>query len=84
MRVYWTQHALERQRAWEESLGITRAAAEAVLQRPEQVVEGDEGARIAQSRHGNGLLRVVYVDLTDERRVLTLYWTSRVEKYWRR
>jgi len=82
MKIIWTRHAAERQKAWENRLGITRELVERVLENPEQVVEGYQGARIAQSRYRDGLLRVVFVEHGVERKVLTVYWTSKVGKYW--
>jgi hypothetical protein len=38
---------------------------------------------VAQVKYGAGLLRVVFIDHDGERRILTLYWTSQVERYWR-
>ena len=35
------------------------------------------------ARRGNGLLRVPFVEAEGERKILTVYWTSKVEKYWR-
>lgn len=84
MRVVWTRHAEARLRAWGRSFGITRDEVERVLRNPEQVVPGDAGCQVAQARRGRGLLRVVFREEGEERRVLTLYWTSRVEKYWKR
>lgn len=83
MRIVWTKHARERQQAWQKKLGITREEIEEVLTNPEQIVPGDLGALIAQSRRGNGLLRVPFVMAGEERKILTVYWTSKVEKYWK-
>lgn len=83
MRIVWTRHAEERQREWQRKLGITRQEVEDVLAHPEQVVPGDLGAWVAQSRRGDGLLRVPFVVSGDERKILTVYWSSKVEKYWK-
>lgn len=83
MRIVWTKHAEERQREWQRKLGITREEVEEVLAHPEQTVPGDLGALVAQSRRGDGLLRVPFVASGDERKILTVYWTSKVEKYWK-
>jgi len=83
MNIVWTRHAEERQREWEKKLGITRQEVEQVLSNPEQIVPGDRNALVAQARRGNGLLRVPFVEVEEKRKVLTLYWTSRVEKYWK-
>lgn len=83
MEIRWTNHATERLRGWRESRGVTSGDVEEILREPEQVVPGDQEARVAQSRYEDGLLRVVFVEEADERRVLTVYWTSQVERYWR-
>ena len=82
MRIKWTRHAEERQKEWQKKLGITRHDVEAVLTNPGQLGAGDRDAQIAQSRRGRGLLRVAFVEREEERTILTVYWTSRVEKYW--
>jgi hypothetical protein len=56
---------------------------EDLLRDPEQVVPGDLEALVAQTRRGNGLLRVPFVETERGRKILTIYWTSKVEKYWR-
>jgi hypothetical protein len=71
-----------RQQEWQRWLGIGRGEVEGVLTNPEQLVPGDRGTLIAQARRRNGLLRVVFVEHGDERTILTMYWTSRVERYW--
>lgn len=63
-------------------MGITRELVEQVLKNPEQIVKGYQEAWIAQSRHKNGLLRVVFVEVGGACKILTVYWTSKVEKYW--
>ena len=83
MRIIWTRHAEERQKEWEKKLGITRGEVEDVLRNPEQIVPGDREASVAQSRRGNGLLRAPFVEIAGTRKVLTVYWTSKVEKYWK-
>ena len=83
MKIIWTRHAEERQEEWQKKLGITRQEVEDLLRDPEQVVPGDLEALVAQARRGNGLLRVPFVEAEGERKILTVYWTSKVEKYWR-
>ncbi len=83
MEIIWTKHALERQREWQEKLGITQLEIEALLKDPVQVVPGDLDALVAQCKRGNGLLRVPFVETQVDRKILTVYWTSRVTKYWK-
>ena len=81
--IIWTAHAEERQRQWHALLGITRREVEDLLRNPAQVVPCDLGVAVAQAKRGDGLLRVLFVDMWGGRKVLTLYWTSKVSKYWR-
>jgi hypothetical protein len=81
MEIVWTGHAQERQQQWEQRLGITKQQIEAILIEPEQIVI-EEDVAIAQSRYGNGLLRVVFVKIGATHRILTVYWTNQVRRYW--
>ena len=81
MKIIWTRHAEQRQKEWEHKRGITRMDVERVILNPEQVVPGDLGVVIAQSRKGGGLLRIPYMATERGMKVLTLYWTSKIGKY---
>jgi len=83
MTIVWTKHAEERQQEWQRTLGVTRHDVEELLKNPEQVVPGDRAVLIAQTRKGSGLLRVPFAEGEGTRTVLTVYWTSRVERYWK-
>jgi len=83
MKVIWTKHAEERQKEWEKKLGITKKEVETLIKSPEQIVPGDMDVLVAQARNRNGLLRVPFAKVENNRRVLTVYWTSRIEKYWK-
>jgi hypothetical protein len=83
MKIIWTKHAEDRQKEWEKKLEITRQEVENILKNPEQIVFGDQTVLVAQSRRANGLLRVPFEDAKEGRKVLTVYWTSKVEKYWK-
>jgi hypothetical protein len=83
MDIIWTGHARDRQSEWHKKLGITAEEVEDLLRNPAQIVPGDRNVLIAQARRGKGLLRVPFLDVEGHRKVLTLYWTSRVEKYWK-
>jgi hypothetical protein len=37
---------------------------------------------VAQSKTYSGLLRIPFVEIGDDRKLLTVYWTSKVERYW--
>jgi len=81
--IVWTKHAESRQKEWERRLGITRGEVEDVLNKAEQVVPGDMNVRVAQVRKHGGILRVLFVEEKGKRKVITVYWTSKVEKYWK-
>lgn len=83
MKAIWTRHAEDRQREWEKRLEITREEVENVIRSPEQIVPGDQTILVAQSRRGKGLLRVAFEEIEEGRKIVTLYWTSKVEKYWK-
>ncbi|MCR4408481.1 MAG: DUF4258 domain-containing protein [Anaerolineae bacterium] len=82
MKIVWTRHAIQRQEEWYKKLGITRQEVEDLLRNPQQVVPGDLNALVAQARRGNGLLRIPFVEAEGELKILTIYWTSKAEKYW--
>jgi hypothetical protein len=81
MQIIWTKHAEERQQQWQQKLDITREEIEAILTNPQQIITEDN-ALIAQSIRGNGLLRIVFADLGDTQKIITLYWTSQISRYW--
>jgi len=83
MRAIWTKHAEIRQKEWEKKLGVTKQEVEELVNNPEQIVPGDMDVLVAQTRSRNGLLRVPFMNVGTDRRVLTVYWTSKVEKYWK-
>lgn len=81
MQIVWTKHAEERQQQWEDRLGITREEVEATVTNPQQIIV-EESVLGAQIQRGNGLLRVPFVELGNTKRILTLYWTNQVNRYW--
>lgn len=83
MRIIWTKHGEDRQREWEKKLAITKQEVEDLLTEPEQVISGDMNIQVAQARTRNGLLRVAFVEQEENRKVLTVYWTSKISKYWK-
>jgi hypothetical protein len=54
---------------------------ETIVTQPQQIVTEDE-VLVAQSIRGNGLLRVVFADIGNTRRIITLYWTNQINRYW--
>lgn len=83
MKVIWTIHAEDRQKEWEKKLEVTRQEVEDMVSNPEQIVPGDMNVLVAQARTRNGLLRVPFVEIGGNRKVLTVYWTSKVKRYWK-
>ncbi len=83
MKIVWTRHAEERQKAWEKVLGITREEVEDLLMDPQQVVPGDCDVFVAQGKRGKGLLRVPFIEAEGGRKIVTIYWSSKVGKYWK-
>ncbi|BFU90059.1 MAG: hypothetical protein NTAFB01_12460 [Nitrospira sp.] len=83
VKIVWTRHASDRQKEWERKLGITRQEVEALVRDPTQSVPGDGGIVVAQGRRGAGLLRVPCLEAEGNRKILTVYWTSKTDKYWK-
>jgi hypothetical protein len=68
--------------------GIPRMLVEAVLDKPQQIVEeyGNKKAYQSKIDFGKGiiyLLRVIVDDTVTPKSVVTVYRTSKIEKYWR-
>ncbi len=80
-QIVWTKHAEERQQQWQQRLGITREEIEQVLTAAQQIVAEDD-VWVAQAKRGNGLLRVVFTEIGNTQRIVTLYWTNQVKRYW--
>ncbi len=83
MKVIWTKHSIERQKQWEIKIGVKKEDVENVLIFPEQIVSGDLDAMVAQSKFNDGLIRIPFVQQNEDRKILTVYWTSKIEKYWK-
>ena len=83
MEIVWTKHAEERQKKWARRRGITRQEVENLLMNPEQITPGDQDALVAQVRREGGLLRAPFIETKGRRKILTVYWTSKAEKYWK-
>ncbi len=82
-KIIWTRHAEARQKEWERIRGITRLQVEQIIMNPEQIVPGDLDALVAQTRNRGGLIRIPFLEKDAEIKLLTVYWTSKIEKYWR-
>ena len=83
MKIIWTRHAAERQREWFRKLGITKQEVEDILKNPGQIVPGDLEAKVAQAKSRAGLIRIPFIKTEEGYKILTVYWTSKVDKYWK-
>ncbi len=83
MNIIWTKHAQERLAQWQQKLKILKQDIENIVLNPQQIVEGDLGTSVAQSKFENGLIRVVFTKDSGNLKVLTLYYTSKIDKYWK-
>lgn len=67
--------------------GIDRRDILDVLKSPGQVLSAKKGKKVAQKKlsreEKEGLLRVIFEEKVDTKVVVTVYWTSKIEKYWR-
>jgi len=59
-----------------------------VLEKPQQILPSSKGREIAQKtfkKEGRDfLIRVIFFDEGDRRKVITVYCTSKIDKYWRK
>ena len=83
MKMIWTKHAQERQKEWARKRSITREVVEDLLVNPGQTVLGDQDALIAQAKIAGGLLQVPFISTEEGYKILTIYWTSKIDKYWK-
>lgn len=84
MEYRLTRHAQEEM----HQRGIPLVFVESVLNHPQQVISERKGRKAYQSQidFGGGrifLLRVIVIDDVDPAIVITVYRTSKIEKYWR-
>ncbi len=77
MKVLFIPHALERMR----ERGIPKDLVIETLNSPEKVTTGYFGRKIAQKRLNGRLIRVVYEEEENEVVVITVYITSKLNKY---
>ena len=82
MKIYYTSHADNVISKRE----IKESQVEELVKSPPQVLEGKGETKIAQGIYQRNdrdfLLRVVYKEEKDIIKVITSYWTSKIEKYW--
>jgi hypothetical protein len=82
MKIYYTKHAREIL----EERKIDKEIVDKLLRNPQQIINTKGDIEIAQGifkRFGKDfLLRVVYKREGETIKVITAYWTSKIEKYW--
>ena len=65
---------------------IPKKLVEETLKRPQQVVTNHGNRKIAQSIYKRNkkdfLLRIVYTEKVGRWIVITVYWTTKIKKYW--
>jgi hypothetical protein len=76
VRIEITRHCWERMHAY----SVTAEQVMDALERPDRVLEGHSGRRIAQKRLNSLVLRVVFEERQETRRVITVYKAKR-ERY---
>ncbi|HCG77215.1 MAG: hypothetical protein COZ37_02500 [bacterium (Candidatus Ratteibacteria) CG_4_10_14_3_um_filter_41_18] len=85
MKVILLSHAKDQCR----ERGIKKNIIEETVFNPDQIIEEKEGKKIAQKKifdeekKKNYLIRAIFKEENDRRIVITLYKTSKVQKYWR-
>ncbi|MGC9169093.1 MAG: DUF4258 domain-containing protein [Desulfurella sp.] len=83
MNIVWTKHAQERLTQWQQKLNIRKLDIENIILNPQQIVAGDLDALVAQSKFESGLIRVVFKKESGNIKILTIYYTSKIDKYWK-
>lgn len=82
MKIRFTTHAIEEC----ERRSIPVEVAQAVVESPQQIISSGEGRQAYQSKVAFGdkiyLLRAVVEHTAQEIVVITVYRTSKIEKYW--
>ncbi len=82
MIIIWTKHAEERLKEWEQKLKLNKTDVESIVCNPQQIIEGDLDAFVAQFKKDDGLLRIPFKYVREDIKILTIYWTSKTNKYW--
>ncbi|MHB1665706.1 MAG: DUF4258 domain-containing protein [bacterium] len=83
MNIIWTKHAEERLKEWGQALKLKKSDVEKIVNNPHQIVSGDLDAFVAQFKKDNGLLRIPFKYVGEDIKILTIYWTSKTDKYWK-
>ncbi len=77
MAIIFTRHALQQMKFRK----INKVEINTTLNNPDKTSRDKFGNFIAQKKHGNYLLRVVYLPEKDAKRIITAYKTSKLNKY---
>jgi len=82
MRIQYTKHA----EATLQEREIAKETVEELIRDPQQVIKGKGNKQIVQGIMNRAnqefLLRVVYIEAAGTMKVITAYWTSKIDKYW--
>ena len=82
MKIQYTKHA----EATLEERDIAKETVEELIIKPQQVIKGKGNKQIVQGIMNRAnqefLLRVVYIEAEGTTKVITAYWTSKIDKYW--
>jgi len=82
MKLQYTKHA----EATLEEREIAKETVEELIRDPQQVIKGKGNKQIVQGIMNRAnqefLLRVVYIEAAGTTKVITAYWTSKIDKYW--
>ena len=82
VKIHYTKHA----EAILEEREISNETVEELIENPQQVIKGKAEKQIVQGimqrANQEFLLRVVYVEVEGTIKVITAYWTSKIDKYW--
>lgn len=72
MKIFFSKHSLKKL----EERGISRGEVEKILRDPDEVLKGKHGRSIAHKHEDDKLIRVVYIEMGEERyRIVTAYKT---------
>ena len=82
MKIVWTKHAEQRLEECKKKINISKNEIERILKNPHQIVKGDLDAFVAQYKFAEGLLRIPFKYIDKDIKILTIYWTSKIDKYW--
>lgn len=83
MNIIWTVHAEQRLKEWMQKLNVSKKDIENILLHPHQIVPGDLDVFVAHFKLNDGLLRIPFKYIGEDIKIITIYWTSKIDKYWK-